>query len=78
MSKRDFVLHFGARLSRVPARARARAPDPCSRSAIMQGFCSRLSGSTIQVVREHDLALPARLSGSTIQIRVVEEHDLGL
>ena len=27
----------------------------------------RLSGSTGQVVREHDLALPARLSGSTGQ-----------
>ena len=56
VSKRDFVLHFGARLSRVPAgaRARARAPDPCSRSAIMQGFCSRLSPG-----------VRFRLSGST-------------
>ena len=74
VSKRDFVLDFGGRLSGVPARARARAraPDQCSRSAIMQEFCSRLSGSTIQVVREHNLALPARLSGSTTQ--VVREH----
>ena len=62
-------------------RERARAPDPCSRSAIMQRFCSRLSGSTGPVVREHDLALAARscpgarfrLSGSTV--RVVREHD---
>ena len=74
VSKRDFVLDFGGRLSGVPASARARcAPDQCSRSAIMQEFCSRLSRSAIPVVREHDLALPARscpearfrLSGST-------------
>ena len=74
VSKRDFVLDFGGRLSGVPARARA--PDQCPRSAIMQEFCSRLSGSTIPVVREHNLALPARLSGSTIL--VVREHDLAL
>ena len=74
VSEREFVIEFWRSVVRGScARARARAPDQCPRSAIMQEFCSRLSGGTIQVVREHDLALPARLSGSTIQ--VVREHD---
>ena len=52
VSKRDFVLHFGARLSRVPARARVlpiRAPDQqlCRDSARgCPGARFRLSGST--------------------------------
>ena len=55
VSKRDFVLHFGARLSRVPAGARARA---CSRSVLP---ISNYAGILLEVV------LGARfwLSGST-------------
>ena len=77
VSKRDFVLDFGGRLSGVPASARARARAVLPISAPDQQLCRNSArgcpGSTILVVGEHDLALPARLSGSTIQ--VVREHD---
>ena len=60
MSEREFVIEFWrsvVRGSRAHAHARARAPDQLSRSAIMQEFCSRLSGSTILVVRERNSGL---------------------
>ena len=57
VSEREFVIEFWRSVVRGScARARARAPDQCPRSAIMQEFCSRLSW-------EHDFGCRgARLS----------------